>query len=530
MPGKHKPAYQKSHPYAGRWLARIGSQVLAQGSSPALVRSTASQIRHKEKSLITFIPSNNIMSFPEVFYKIQSILTDRDDVFLVGGAVRDALLQKPIHDLDFVCLHDPQSAARKIANSINGKIYCMDKEHQVYRVIHSGTDSSIQIIDFMLARSPIIEDDLQMRDFTINAMAVNLQDPQKIIDPLLGAQHLSQKVLKGCKSSTFFDDPIRILRGIRIAAEGEYQIDKQTREWMKKSVTLLGSTSVERRRDEFVKIMVSPKPDAAIRALLWLNALEHLIPEYNEIVKNHGKGWRDKYLSDIVSSNILINLLFQSDPHIGAPDIVQGIAINELRPYKKHISDKFIKNHNVSNPPLAIWYLGWLGYVISAEIGQADYCENFAQWLHLSKQEMETFSCIPLGIKHLEKLASKGNAPDNLDVYRYFREIGENGIAVSWMWLCHKMAKQKIQFDPDQWANDVILISRLWQNYWVCPELINPPQLINGHDIISALGINPSQKIGEFLKAISEEQVMGRINTKDEAIRFIKKYPNNSNN
>ncbi len=522
MTGPKTPAQMKSHPYAGRWLARIGSQVLAQGGSPVAVHVIAQQNRPKEKHLITYIPSTHIMSYPDIFYRIQSALSEREDIFLVGGAVRDALLQKSIHDLDFVCLHDPQSAARKIANVIDGNIYCMDKEHQVYRVIPSNTGLSIQVIDFMLARSQVIDQDLQMRDFTINAMAVNLQDPHKIIDPLHGAQDLKTKKLIGCSPAAFSDDPIRILRGIRIAAEGDYQIEKATRDWMKISVPLLGNVSVERRRDELIKILVSPKPEAAFRALIWLKTLEYLIPDFDEINKTRENDWLENYLQGITCFTLLCDLLSNNQKSDGAFDLKSGIVINELRKFREYFSRLLNTSNLLANPPKAIWLLGWLGFEISKEINNGMYPEIFARWLHLSNQEIKTIINISKGIKQLDNLSLNTKLPDNLAAYLFFRDTKEDGIAASWIWLSQRMALQKAEGNPDQWAFEVSFVSSLWENFWFRPEIIHPPQIIDGSDIATTLGIEPSEKIGLYLQAIREAQVVGTVQTKKEAIEYIK--------
>ncbi len=125
-----------------------------------------------------------------------------------------------------------------------------------------------------------IDSDLLARDFTINAMAVNLNDPQKLIDPLGGAQDLREKKIKACSPKSIMDDPIRILRAIRFAAEGGYKIEDETRRQLKTGVLLLRSTSPERIRDELFKILKLDQLPVALRALDWLGAYPILFPEY----------------------------------------------------------------------------------------------------------------------------------------------------------------------------------------------------------------------------------------------------------
>lgn len=522
MPIREEPANKRNHPYAGRWLARIGLAVLAQGSSPASARSAALQNRHKEKPIISYIPLEIILPYPDLFYQIQSALADREDIYLVGGAVRDALQQKTIHDLDFVCLRDAQSAARKTANYIQGDIYCMDAEHQVYRVIPQGKESAVQMIDFMLARSSAIEDDLRLRDFSINAMAVPLQDPQKLIDPLHGAMDLHRNVLTACTVNAFNDDAIRIMRGIRIAAEGGYHIEAATRELMKKSVPLLIDSSVERRREELIKIFMSHKPDAGIKALVWLKALEKVLPEYDAVINSSKEEWMHQLLRGLASSTTLLDILIHKSLSDGATDITQGIAINALKGYQGYLANHISPARASVHPPLAIWYIGWLASEMATALQNEGYAEDYARWLHLSRQEVQIIKNIPPSLHRMRDWAISQTTPENLDIYRFFRDFGDAGIAASWIWLSQQMAKHPLNVNPVRWAEETDLAAKLWKNYWLEPELIHPPEIINGNDIIREMKIPPGEVIGEYLEIVREAQVSGKIHTQTEAFQLLR--------
>ncbi len=88
-------------PFTGRWIARIGNKIICQGGSPDQVLGAAKSIRGKETIIISYIPLTQIMTFPSIFSQIQKILAHEPDVYLVGGAVRNALLNQQVNDLDF---------------------------------------------------------------------------------------------------------------------------------------------------------------------------------------------------------------------------------------------------------------------------------------------------------------------------------------------------------------------------------------------------------------------------------------------
>src|SRR5512145_2994157 len=125
------------------------------------------------------------LDWPPVLEALQKLTPGDMPVYLVGGAVRDALLRRPIRDLDFVMGHDGRRWARKVANAFDGAYYPLDPERSVGRAIieHEGER---YIIDVSQYRNGALAADLAGRDFTVNAIAVSLADPQQLIDPLGG--------------------------------------------------------------------------------------------------------------------------------------------------------------------------------------------------------------------------------------------------------------------------------------------------------------------------------------------------------
>src|SRR5688572_31445186 len=103
-------------------------------------------------------------------------------VWVVGGALRDAWLRRPIHDLDFAVDGDGVAAARRVADAVGGAVYPLDAERGIGRVILSR-DGEDLTLDFSRLRGPDLAADLALRDFTINAMAAALEAPGELIDP-----------------------------------------------------------------------------------------------------------------------------------------------------------------------------------------------------------------------------------------------------------------------------------------------------------------------------------------------------------
>ena len=215
----------------------------------------------------------------ELFDQIRTALPENQPIYLVGGAVRDALLGKPTHDFDFIVPEDVFATGRRFANALNAAYYPLDEVRETVRIVLISPDGPRQVYDFATQRGPNLEEDLRSRDFTINSMALAVHDPQKIIDPLGGAKDLKDGLLRPCSETAFLDDPVRIIRAVRQAVSFKLYIPPETKQLITQSVNQLPDISPERIRDELFRIFDGPQPAAALLSLNILGALKYLLPE-----------------------------------------------------------------------------------------------------------------------------------------------------------------------------------------------------------------------------------------------------------
>ncbi|NPA93792.1 MAG: CCA tRNA nucleotidyltransferase, partial [Chloroflexi bacterium] len=164
---------------------------------------------------------------PPIIKDLQDAVPTPQEVYLVGGTVRDLLRGHPIHDVDLVVPRDGLAFARKLANNLKAAFYPLDASRDTGRII-LGEGSQRMIIDVAVFRGPTLEDDLRARDFTVNAMAMPLHQPTQLIDPTQGLRDLKDKRLRACTSHAFADDPLRVLRGVRLAVALQFRIEPQT--------------------------------------------------------------------------------------------------------------------------------------------------------------------------------------------------------------------------------------------------------------------------------------------------------------
>jgi tRNA nucleotidyltransferase/poly(A) polymerase len=163
-----------------------------------------------------------------------------EDAWIVGGAVRDALLGRPVVDVDVAC-REPEAAARRFARRFGGAPFPLSERHGAWRVVATGSDETI---DFTPLQGGI-EDDLATRDFTFNAIAVPVAGGEAV-DPFDGRADLAAGVVRAVSERVFDDDPLRLLRAVRLEDELGFQLDERTRSLVAASAGLVAEPAGER--------------------------------------------------------------------------------------------------------------------------------------------------------------------------------------------------------------------------------------------------------------------------------------------
>jgi len=202
-----------------------------------------------------------------------------EPLYLVGGAVRDLLCQREIKDLDFVTAGNTQQISWAVKRLLNARAFILDDERQTARVIHTLPNRQTILLDFVRFTGETLGEDLRARDFTINAMALDVNQPDQLIDPLGGQQDLQKGFLRVASEESMRLDPLRVMRGVRMALDYDLQLDPYTETLMKASGADLAKVSAERQRDELFKLLSLPQPQRAISRLHDLDALPALLPE-----------------------------------------------------------------------------------------------------------------------------------------------------------------------------------------------------------------------------------------------------------
>lgn len=263
---------------------------------------------------MTKVDTNNINKVFEVkiFRDLSKIANDCGfEIYVVGGYVRDLFLGKEVKDIDFTIVGDALEFAQKVADYYNTKAVIYERFRTALVPI---SDLHLEFVGTRKeeydpkSRNPIVsngtlKDDIYRRDFTINALAISLNENNfgELVDMLGGVEDLKNEILRTPLDPyvTFDDDPLRMMRCIRFAAKLNFEIQSELLEVISKLKNRIKIISQERITDELIKIMSSPKPSVGFYHLYNTGLLEIIFPEvYNlagvDIISNGHSNYAHK--------------------------------------------------------------------------------------------------------------------------------------------------------------------------------------------------------------------------------------------
>jgi len=441
------------------------------------------------------------LSSESVFGEVASFVCCQGaEVYLVGGTVRDLLVGRDSYDMDLAVTVDAMGLARRVADAVGGAYYSMDAERDVARVV-VGRGGAQRVIDLAGLRAGTIEEDLRARDFTANAMAVSLCSPEGgLLDPTGGRRDLEARTLRVTHPGAFGDDPLRLLRGVRLRQSLGWQVAPETERLMRAWAPSLTRVSPERVRDELAQVLCL---DGAAGGLGYAHALGVLVPAL--------PGVEGAALSDGIA---VVGRLERLDPiwdqaRRGGEELraLRGL-FGGLQPWLRVHWGEALSGGRARRVALK---LAALLYPLGDSAG------DVAARLHLSTREARLVATAVMSAHCLQEGGASG-LPSRVAIYRYFRRAGEAGVAGAVLALAA---------DPELGGSGreglaayVAALLRAW--FGERQEVIDPPLLLTGGEVMDELGIGPGPRVGEALGALREAQVQGLVTTREEAREYLR--------
>lgn len=425
---------------------------------------------------------------PQNVKKIYSTLKENNyEVYLVGGCVRNLLMEIPVKDWDLTTNATPDEIQKLFENSFyNNEFGTVGIQLDGVGIVEITTFRTEH--GFSNKRHPdsiswgkTIEEDLSRRDFTMNAIALPIINNQSsinnIVDPYHGQADIKIKSIKtvGDPRARFKEDALRLMRAVRFATQLTFEIEKDTWKEIKTDASLIQNVSFERIRDELMKILTSENASYGIMLLKEAGLLEHIIPELLEGVGVSQVRPGRHHKTDVFTHNLLsLKYVPSTDPIVRFAALLHDVGKPKVRGEDKEGLVTFY-NHEIKGAKIA--------YEICERLKlskkEKERVVNLIRWHMFSVDEHNTDASIR---RFIRKVGTE-NVKDLIDL-RVGDRLGSGTKPESW-----RLNKFK---------------ERIEEQLKPAPFSIND-LAIDGNDIMRELKLKPGKKIGEILQRLFEE-------------------------
>lgn len=487
------------------------------------------------------------MNVQALLNQMIAIAGENQQVYLVGGAVRDRFTGAETHDLDFVTGGSAIALARRAAGRLGGALYVLDAERDTARVLLNLEQPHRTVLDFAGLRAENLEKDLLARDFTVNAMAIGLSDQDVLIDPTGGLQDLRNRVVRACSMHSLQEDPLRALRGVRLAVELNASIEAETRGWIREAFGELGRISAERVRDELFRMLEGSDPARCMRVLDALGGLNGVLPGVDGLkalaqpTPHVFDGW-EHTLAVLDRLDRLCRVLAEGAAETSADGLTLASVSLWLGRYREHWSARLNSSlsgerslrgllglaallHDFGKP--AAFTTGDDGRIhfYRHEEGSARLAEETGRRLMLSGEEIAWLVRVTNEHMRVHFLAKSGETPSPRAIYRYFRDLGQAGVDVCLLSLADTWGTYAHTLPQEIWLTELRTCRTLLEAFWEQPTVsVDPPRWVGGNDLIQEFGLPPGPRIGQLLDAVREAQAAGEVGSRDEALEYARRW------
>ena len=446
-----------------------------------------------------------------------NIFPFKTGVYLVGGSVRDLLTGRMPYDYDLAVSHNPSDFASGLADATNGHIVELGKQSQkMLRVVTNEYFFDITPVD-----GPTIESDLGRRDFTINAMAVEVTSGN-LIDPLGGQKDLAAKTVRMVSPEAFQKDPVRLVRAYRMAAICNFSIDRNTQTAIAADADLIRKSAAERIREELFKILQCSESHPYLAMMAHNELLFSIFPEFLKLKQQQ---------LPAAGSGTLFDRTLQSYNHL-------EILLNQDKKIRRPFGDQPFPGEDADRSINLKWAmlfhdLGRPGVDLSSGEGQSGSPEvradesalmakRICRSLRFSRRHSDTIELIIR--QHVKPMKIFGaHTPESAIEKEFIRLFLDcNDVTPDVLLLALAAFRGRKEIDILQSNKFTEFIQMLIKKYVtdLRPRASLPPP-INGNDLIDEFGIKPSAEFKGILKRIDEKRLSQPVYTRKEALKLV---------
>lgn len=442
-------------------------------------------------------------------------------VWLVGGVLRNiALSAPPAPDYDFAVMGDTAESAEKAASVFGGTPFALDEEAGVYRVVVRGDGAST--LDFTPLSEGGIAEDLAKRDFTVNAMAVELRSlfegGRELIDPFGGLDDARAGLLRTVSAGAFDSDPLRMLRAVRISSQYGLRVEEGTCSHIREKAGLIERSSPERIRDELKALFANSGTGIGIRLLYDTGLVNTVIPEIG--------GWSDVDGYDLLSHSL--SVLMEAERILG------NMREGAFPGFSERLIDYFnereveLPNHAVFKlaaflhdfgKPLALSREDGRLRFIGHDTKGAEAVKGLLERLRFSRKTSNAVSSFVANHHRVFMLAGLKERSYRAKGHFFRASGGPGGLLL----LCLALADARAtRGGEDQELFSVVM--EMLEFYYGPYSRKKPKPLLTGDEIMEAFGVREGPIVGDIISELDNGVERGEIRNRKDALRHIREW------
>jgi poly(A) polymerase len=465
--------------------------------------------------------ANALAAAPAVRAAREALGAD-EQAWIVGGALRDALLGRPVVDVDIAVVGEEERAARRIAAAAGGPAFPLSERFDTWRAQSAARDWHVDVTSL---RGADIEHDLEHRDFTVNAMALPLAGGEPL-DPHGGARDVAARLLRAVSDAAFSDDPLRILRAARLGAALDFEVEPRTAELARESSEHAAEPAGERQFAELRGIVTGPDPPRGLGLLDELGATAVVLPELEAL---RGVEQNPYHHLDVHGHTMeVLTRWLEIERDLAAVVGDTAAEVEEL--LDEPLADGLDRRgglrfaalfHDLGKPGARSvnedGRVLFLGHDREGVEIVRDLCRRLRTSRRLSAYlESLTLNHLRLGfLVHARPLSRR-------EVYEYLKGTDPESVDVTLLTVADRLATQGERTRQEAidahlaLAREMIAEALAWRRD-------GPPQSpIRGNELAAELDIDPGPRLGMLIEEIEAAVFEGEVSSRDDAIALAR--------
>jgi putative nucleotidyltransferase with HDIG domain len=455
---------------------------------------------------------------------VKRALAEAPGVWIVGGAVRDAALGEEVRDLDLAVAGDPEPAARAIASELGDHAFELSAEFRTWRVVSRRHGWQV---DLTALRGGGIEADLGERDFTIGAVAVPLGDGDAV-DPYSGLADLDAGILRAVGERSFLDDPLRLLRAARLAAQLDLEIDPATGDLARAAAPHAAEPAGERQLAELRQLIGGPDPLRGLRLLDELGIEAVVLPELRTL---RGVEQGPNHHLDVYDHTIAVlehTLEVEAELERFAGERAAEVAALLDEPLADEMSRRTGLRfgalfHDIAKPATKAERDGFVGFRGHDEVG-AEVIGTICRRFRASRRLTQHLQALARHHLRLGFLISEMPLPPRR-VHAYLRATEPVAVDVTLLTVADRLSARGVGpiASPEMvsahltLAREMIAAGLDWRREGP------PAPLLRGDEVAAELGIEPGPEVGSALAELEAAQYAGEVTDRAGAIEHLRR-------